>query len=184
MHVGKNRVDLLRMDSIVEVLLKINWMIASDQIDEMSLQRRKCRFYREAIGPNFDVYTRTICETECRISAAVEACGCAPFFYQVGGSHCTCILYSTFDSYNISGNDIRQCNVDELICLSINDWTKAKCQCPEECESITFIIARAFEFDPLEAYDRRLAVTVELPKNRYRRGVVFSMDSLIGITFC
>lgn len=84
MHVGKNRVDLLSMDSIVEVLLKINWMTASDQVREMSLQRRKCRFYGEAIGANFAGYTRTMCETECRISAAVEACGCAPFFYQVG----------------------------------------------------------------------------------------------------
>lgn len=84
MHAGKNRVDLLSMWSVVEIQLKIGWMIASDQINEMSLHRRKCRFYDEPIGPHFEGYTRTICETECRISAALEACGCAPFFYNVG----------------------------------------------------------------------------------------------------
>lgn len=85
------------------------------------------------------------------------------------------------DSPNdLAASDVRQCSVSEYKCLADTNWVSAQCLCPEECESITFTLVRKFEFEPMEIYDRRVSVTVELPKNRYRRGVVFSMDSLIG----
>ncbi|ALC39281.1 ppk10 [Drosophila busckii] len=48
---------------------------------EASISQRKCRFYHESNLTHFPIYTRNICQQECRLNLAYKICRCIPHFY-------------------------------------------------------------------------------------------------------
>ncbi|EDW76036.1 uncharacterized protein Dwil_GK14883 [Drosophila willistoni] len=48
---------------------------------ETSIRQRKCRFHHESNLTHFPIYTRNICQQECRINLAYRICKCIPHFY-------------------------------------------------------------------------------------------------------
>lgn len=69
----------------------INEIVSSERIKLFGIEKRRCRFDSELTDKNvFDrnYYTENICILECRILAAMELCGCRPFFYEIGKSFC------------------------------------------------------------------------------------------------
>lgn len=55
----------------------------SDEVLKLAPKIRRCLKPHESNLKYFPVYTKTLCEIECRINEAIEKCNCIPFFYNV-----------------------------------------------------------------------------------------------------
>lgn len=91
------------------VLLRIRYdeIVSTDRIKMFAIDDRKCRFDNE-ITSNATFYpkgsyTKNLCLIECRIKAAIQMCGCRPFFYKNFGE-CAHLKYLLI--YVNSHNDL------------------------------------------------------------------------------
>ncbi|KAI9583924.1 hypothetical protein GQX74_010259 [Glossina fuscipes] len=51
------------------------------------IKRRKCRFQHESNLTHFPIFTRNLCQQECRLSLVFKVCKCIPHFYAKSVSH-------------------------------------------------------------------------------------------------
>lgn len=45
------------------------------------ISQRGCRFHSESNLTHYKVYSKLLCQSECRINLALKHCGCIPYFY-------------------------------------------------------------------------------------------------------
>lgn len=67
--------------------IEINQVITSDRAKMFGIKKRKCRFDTETTSNRsypLGVYTQNLCLMECSVDAAINLCGCRPFFYKIG----------------------------------------------------------------------------------------------------
>ncbi|KAL9926475.1 uncharacterized protein ACN2A1_000032 [Glossina fuscipes fuscipes] len=50
------------------------------------IKRRKCRFQHESNLTHFPIFTRNLCQQECRLSLVFKVCKCIPHFYAKSGN--------------------------------------------------------------------------------------------------
>lgn len=139
-----NHVILITLRSVINIHFRVNWIIASEQLQWMSPKRRKCLYHTEANSKYYSIYTRTLCLMTCRIEAALELCNCIPYFYSVGK-----ITAGNIENKNLIFSHLENgpsCNVSGLYCLSQHNWYNRSCVCPEECESMSFFISAKRSF--------------------------------------
>jgi hypothetical protein len=60
--------------------------VASPEVRELPMHRRRCRYLDETEGFGIPVYTYKLCRMRCRRRLAVEMCGCSPPLYRQLGS--------------------------------------------------------------------------------------------------
>lgn len=74
-------------DQKIALTIGFDEIVSSDRIKMFGIERRKCKFATE-IDSNYSFplgsYTRNFCMMECQSRAALNMCGCQPFFYRIG----------------------------------------------------------------------------------------------------
>lgn len=75
--------SLIESVEIIQNEVELHETIASDSLRSLSIARRKCLFFEEKYLQFFPVYTKNLCNINCRIQAALRLCGCVPFFYNL-----------------------------------------------------------------------------------------------------
>jgi hypothetical protein len=56
-------------------------IITSKEIQDTFISQRGCRFDWESDMKHFEVYSKNLCMSECRLELAYKRCGCIPHFY-------------------------------------------------------------------------------------------------------
>ena len=73
------------------LFIEINEEVTSDRAKMFGIESRKCRFDGETTSDRsypLGLYTQNLCLMECSVDAAINLCGCRPFFYKIGGCFC------------------------------------------------------------------------------------------------
>ncbi|XP_037050277.1 sodium channel protein Nach-like [Bradysia coprophila] len=148
--------------------LVINSIVPSNKLEQLSPAQRKCYFASELPLKYFNIYTTNLCLISCRIDAAVKYCGCIPFFYSINSTHAPA------------------CNVLGMACLS-NKWYRSifntsqfdkTCNCLPLCSNFEYRRATVQEQTYFE-FMSSVELVINCPKNRLKRGVVYSADNLL-----
>lgn len=61
-------------------------IITTKAIRETFISQRGCRFHQESNLTHFNVYSKNLCMSECRLKLAFKRCGCIPHFYANRGN--------------------------------------------------------------------------------------------------
>ncbi|CAO1321716.1 unnamed protein product [Diamesa tonsa] len=139
---------------------------ASMTLRPLSIIQRKCLFYDES-DANLQVYNVNVCKLTCRAKAALQLCGCRPYYYPF-----------------INGTS---CSPSGLICLSINNWpNNIPCECLKTCAEVVFtqnnLRRTNWAADGGQSnVNKKSSVRFEIlpQKMRFRRDVLFSFEDLI-----
>ncbi|XP_035913923.1 uncharacterized protein LOC118512905 [Anopheles stephensi] len=149
---------VLGQHDIISSSLSVEQVVASKALVQLSRRRRKCRLPSERLL-HFNVYTINLCRVSCRIDAALELCGCVPFFYNIGKTSCP---------------------PAGLHCLGVHfrTWYKTNCTCQPLCESVSFkqvLVKKTV----LEQANSKLETQIIYPRMRMKRDVLFDISNLI-----
>jgi Amiloride-sensitive sodium channel len=66
--------------NFTEVFIHSQQTLISDEVRQMSIQRRNCYLEHEKTLELFQVYSKQNCEHECQSFAFARQCGCVPFY--------------------------------------------------------------------------------------------------------
>ena len=75
----------------IEFDVDIKEEITTERAKMFGIESRKCRFDTEVTSDRsypLGLYTQNLCLMECSVDAAINLCGCRPFFYKIGESAC------------------------------------------------------------------------------------------------
>ncbi|EDW74133.2 uncharacterized protein Dwil_GK21769 [Drosophila willistoni] len=139
---------------------------AENEVRNLPVAYRKCRYHDENNLQYFNPYHPSLCRLECRINWALKLCHCRPFFYTLP-------------------QEAPVCNVTGMLCLHEKKWLEKPCQCFPLCRQTTYNIVEEFEQSGGgqkyvgEQFERTVILKLELPKMGMKRRVVFSADQLI-----
>ncbi|KAL7735957.1 hypothetical protein ACLKA6_002390 [Drosophila palustris] len=148
------------------IRVKLNTISAEDEVRNVPITFRKCRYTTETNLQYFNVYYPSLCRLECRINWALHLCKCKPYFYA-------------------AGPQTPICNITGMLCLNRKNWLEKPCDCLPLCKENSFIVTEDLgqntggEDYKGEGYERVIQIHVELPKMGMKRRVVFSTDQLI-----
>lgn len=111
--------------------LQMELTLAEEEVRNLPINFRKCRFEDENNLLYFKTYKQTHCFVECRITEALRLCNCKPFFYVIGEG--------------------KTCDIEEMQCLVYQNWTttsKKNClHCFPLCEQISYSEQRKQAFN-------------------------------------
>ena len=58
---------------------------STEDVRSLSVSQRKCRFLEESDLDISPVYSYNLCRMQCRVTQALQLCGCVPHFYRSKG---------------------------------------------------------------------------------------------------
>jgi hypothetical protein len=58
---------------------------STEDVRSLSVFQRKCRFWEESDLDISPVYSYNLCRMQCRVTQALQLCGCVPHFYRSKG---------------------------------------------------------------------------------------------------
>lgn len=122
----------------IEILLSLT--TSETEVRNLPIAYRKCRYKDEnnlkyfkvwkgrlnslnqdILEIHLQIYRPGLCRMECRITAALQKCGCKPFFYAVAPH-------------------VPTCDLTGMLCLSKENWPQvARCKCLSLCEEAQYI---------------------------------------------
>jgi acid-sensing ion channel, other len=117
--------------------------LMSDELKQMSPQRRNCYLDHEKNLELFKVYSKQNCEHQCQSFAFSDRCACVPFYLLSEFIPPYQEYRSLNISFTLSGtqND-KVCSYEDLKCIKkvTADFVEevAKCNCLERCESARY----------------------------------------------
>ncbi|KAM3956870.1 pickpocket protein 11 [Aphomia sociella] len=153
------------LDRIIE--LSVAETRCGKGVRELSPQRRGCLYTDEPVQPGRKVYSTNSCRLSCRSKLAMKLCGCRPFYYfYEEGPVCTpkgmwCLA--------------------KIPHLLINN-NGVKCSCTAQCLDAVFKdISTYDQFWTSGQFMERGSVkyTIQPPRSRYTREIVFHFQDLI-----
>ena len=104
--------------------VSLSQLTGSNDLRQLSIEQRKCRFMDENDGMEFmKYYTQAGCYHQCQLKHSAEACGCTPWNYiQAGNVEEICDMFGNacFEGHMNDANVIQHC------------------KCDNDCEKITF----------------------------------------------
>ncbi|XP_063894852.1 sodium channel protein Nach [Helicoverpa armigera] len=154
---------------------------ASEDIKDIPLQLRNCRFRNEVTSNRYPIYSYNRCLIDCRIKMIFKLCDCIPHFYKPLAHERICNLaelecllehkkqITTLSTYNETMG--RYENIDDLP-RSFRD-----CGCLGNCEEDVFKNDRE-TYLPQEAMNRVRVSVSAFPKVRVMREIIFSFYDL------
>ncbi|XP_017078185.1 uncharacterized protein LOC108112606 [Drosophila eugracilis] len=146
--------------------LLVNPILSGNDVRNLPLAYRKCRYKDENNLEYYSPYYQSLCRLECRIKWALSLCNCKPFFY-------------------VAAVEAPVCNIRGMLCLHRSNWLEKPCECLPPCIENTYAIISVQEQKggddnyTGESFERTLIVKMFLPKMGMKRRVVFSTDQLI-----
>ncbi|XP_050676625.1 sodium channel protein Nach-like [Leptidea sinapis] len=140
---------------------------AGDGVRQLSPRRRGCLYTDETEDSRKQVYSTHMCRLSCRSRLAVKLCGCRPFYYFFEGG--------------------TVCDTHGMWCLSqhvreLANFGGDRCSCSQQCQDSTFLE----NFSEDQFWDKgpfqgrgALRLTVQAPRTRYTREIVFHFQDLV-----
>ncbi|XP_017078184.1 uncharacterized protein LOC108112605 [Drosophila eugracilis] len=143
----------------------VNSISAENDVRNLPLAYRKCRYKDEDNLEYYSPYYQSLCRLECRVKWALSLCNCKPFFY-------------------VAAVEAPVCNIRGMLCLHRSNWLEKPCECLPPCIENTYAIfsvqeQKAGNFEAAKTFERTLIFKMDLPKMGMKRRVVFSTDQLI-----
>jgi acid-sensing ion channel, other len=124
-----------------DVVIYPQQTLISDEVRQMSIQRRNCYLEHEKSLELFQVYSKQNCEHECQSSAFARRCGCVPFYLLSKLQIETFLCRNSF-SFFAGKSDEKICDVLNRNCTEatrrILDSEVAKCNCLESCDELSY----------------------------------------------
>lgn len=122
--------------------MELNEISSSDSLRAVSIKRRNCLYFEEKVLDFFPVYTKNLCRINCRIRAALQLCGCVPFFYNLSKHFPIKHWNLKFFNWILSIIDSTEpiCKSAGLYCLSKSNWYSQECNCYPLCDNIYFVV--------------------------------------------
>ncbi|XP_060805210.1 pickpocket protein 28 [Amyelois transitella] len=162
---GPKSVVYLSLDRSVE--LTVIETECGKGIRDLTPQRRRCLYTNEPQRSGGQVYSTNTCRLSCRAKLAVRLCGCRPFFYP--------------------REDGPQCTPKGMFCLAEHTMTLltnggVKCSCSPQCQDAVYRDVATVEqiWGKGQFADRgSMRYTVQAPRSRYTREIVFHFQDLV-----
>ncbi|XP_039761873.1 uncharacterized protein LOC120635032 [Pararge aegeria] len=136
-------------------------------VRELPPSRRHCHYTDEPTEPHRQVHSTKLCQQGCKSRLAVKMCGCKPFYY-----------------FNEEGP---LCNTSGMWCMAqishiLATFGNIKCPCVQQCLDSIFREDNCGEQiwakGPL-MYRGVIGFTVQPPRMRYTRNIVFHFQDLV-----
>uniref|UniRef100_A0A1A9WKE7 Uncharacterized protein n=1 Tax=Glossina brevipalpis TaxID=37001 RepID=A0A1A9WKE7_9MUSC len=145
------------------------------------VKRRKCRFQHENNLTHFPIFTRNLCQQECRLNLVFKICKCIPHFYAKSVSNPKQVC-----DYKLLKICLGQ-NKDYFAKLYYSDNKSnkkimAECYCLQNCvDSMVSIRTKLImeNTNALVGGTSLLFDMVDLPKERLIRRIIFSFQDLL-----
>ena len=71
----------------INFIIEVIESVTSERAKMFGIESRGCRFDTETTSDQsypLGLYTQNLCLMECSVDAAINLCGCRPFFYKIG----------------------------------------------------------------------------------------------------
>ncbi|XP_055843170.1 uncharacterized protein LOC129909987 [Episyrphus balteatus] len=162
----------------IECIGKLYDITASDDFGKSTtIEQRKCRFPHESNLAHFPIYTRNLCQQECRINLAYKLCKCIPHFYPNRGALKPVCHYTVLKECLSKYTGVFE-NINQIKNLSLD----IKCNCLQNCRS-SEILEKIFSPIPTtEVLMKKNGIIIMMksnPKIRYRRQIIFTLTDLL-----
>ncbi|XP_077295038.1 pickpocket protein 11-like [Arctopsyche grandis] len=151
--------------SFRSVILKVINLYSTDEVRELYLSQRKCRYMEENILSRSPVYSYSMCTVECRARKTLEICGCMPHYYKALPNERICLL-----------SELRCLYTYRSALSSVSK--KGGCDCLPTCDTNYFTIYE----DTVLQWDRWTQVKYgirEYPKIRLKREVLYGIKEVL-----
>jgi len=76
--------DLKYLHQLTVKVISLN-IHSTEDVRSLSVSQRKCRFLEESDLDISPVYSYNLCRMQCRVTLALQLCGCVPHFYRTKG---------------------------------------------------------------------------------------------------
>uniref|UniRef100_A0A1B0AJR6 Uncharacterized protein n=1 Tax=Glossina pallidipes TaxID=7398 RepID=A0A1B0AJR6_GLOPL len=146
------------------------------------VKRRKCRFQHENNLTHFPIFTRNLCQQECRLNLVFKVCKCIPHFYAKSVSNPKPVCdYKTLKNCLGQHKDyfVKLYRTDK----ETNKRIMAECYCYQNCVDSMVSIRTKYimaNTNALVGGTSLLFDMVDLPKERLIRRIIFSFEDLLG----
>ncbi|XP_001357382.2 pickpocket protein 28 [Drosophila pseudoobscura] len=179
-----------------EVLVSVlpNYVMSTDNLHEISPEKRQCLFDDERSLTFFRSYSQSNCQTECLANFTISKCGCAKFWMPKPLGTPVCGL-DDINCYTSAQDELYTLLQNQTMEKSVNDNVEIMCNCMPACTSLeyNFEISRA-RFDVAktirafrEVYEHTDAIgsrlSVYFKEHQFtaiKRTILFGVSTLIS----
>ncbi|XP_048485844.1 pickpocket protein 19-like isoform X1 [Plutella xylostella] len=148
----------------MKMLLSVTEAVCGAGVQDLSVRRRACLYIDEPTEDNKQVYSSNMCRRTCRYRLAMKLCKCKPYyyFYEEGAA----------------------CSAAGMACLarSAGALVNPACACPLPCLNAVFnelLVDNKFWTKGQPALYGDVRLTVQAPRTRYTREIVFHFQDLV-----
>ncbi|XP_030554452.1 pickpocket protein 28 [Drosophila novamexicana] len=179
-----------------EVMVSVlpNYVVSTDNLHEISPEKRQCYFDDERALRFFRSYSQSNCQTECLANFTMSKCGCVKFWMPKPLDVPVCGLES-IACYTAAQDELYSLLQNQTIQQSLDPNAKVMCNCMPACTSLeyNFEISRAFYnvektirafrevYEHTDAIGSRL--TVYFKEHQFtaiKRTILFGVSTLIS----
>ncbi|XP_023163345.2 pickpocket protein 28 [Drosophila hydei] len=179
-----------------EVMVSVlpNYVVSTDNLHEISAQKRQCFFDDERYLRFFRSYSQSNCQTECLANFTITKCGCVKFWMPKPFDVPVCGL-EKIACYTAAQDELNAMLQNQTIQQNIDHNAKVMCNCMPACTSLeyNFEISRAFydlektlvafreDYEHKDAVASRL--TVYFKEHQFtaiKRTILFGVSTLIS----
>ncbi|EDW00649.1 pickpocket protein 28 [Drosophila grimshawi] len=179
-----------------EVMVSVlpNYVVSTDNLHEISAEKRQCYFDDERALTFFRSYSQSNCQTECLANFTMSKCGCVKFWMPKPLDVPVCGL-ADISCYTAAQDELYTLLQNQTIQQSIDVNAKVMCNCMPACTSLeyNFEISRAFYnvektikafrevYEHTDAIGSRL--TVYFKEHQFtaiKRTILFGVSTLIS----
>ncbi|CAH0389143.1 unnamed protein product [Bemisia tabaci] len=141
---------------------------SSDEVKQLSVSQRRCRFIHESNLKISPAYSFKFCRMECRIKLSLKLCGCVPFFYPPTGEPIC----------NVKGMKCLAKYEEEMIKLHNLNKYNLDCNCLPACDDVSFVIDSATNMYWFLGTNLNVCL-VKYPRMRLRRDLLFGITEVL-----
>ncbi|KAK0159008.1 hypothetical protein PV328_009940 [Microctonus aethiopoides] len=167
----KQKFYLCKRMSIVTIDVLVVEIDSSDQVAQLSLRQRKCKFAEEGGLEMWPTYSVNACRLECTFKRIRKTCYCYPHFARPTPG-------------------IPTCNAAQLRCIAAN-WTQIflsdkkaakECGCIANCNKARYVEASYSSLDLKKGSpaDAIITPTVIFPTDKYERKQIFGFNDFLA----
>ncbi|XP_063709117.1 sodium channel protein Nach [Culicoides brevitarsis] len=173
--ISKQRYTFYESDYTTVELVALE-IITNDDVKDLRIRQRKCRFMNEAdVMISNPVYSFNLCRMECRMKMAMKYCGCIPHFYRRTDRNGRTYPVCGFEGLNCISS-MKQ----EIISLD-SKTKKIDCHCYANCDNSHFFVQAYRSREWFLGANLQWGIN-DYPKMQLKREMIFTFsDVLVGI---
>ncbi|CAH1392429.1 unnamed protein product [Nezara viridula] len=145
-------------------------IVSAKEVEDLSIQQRKCRLPRESNLLTSPVYSYNLCRMECRIKECYGLCKCIPYFYRPTDNYPVC---------DLDGMHCLDKHSERLVrMIDPNTGRKIPCDCLQLCNEVNYIVDTDNSMPWTLGTNLKWGLT-KYPKFRLKRGILFGETELL-----